>query len=88
MQSHEIVNNVNESLIRQTYRADYDLIKSVKFKDMLKTKANIIIFMSYRLHPWVTAWVNERQTGSKRSFAPKRTSIIEIIGKKTKNIIR
>ena len=34
MQSHEIVNNVNESLIRQTYRADYDLIKSVKFKNI------------------------------------------------------
>jgi len=34
MQSHSIVNGVNESLIRQAYKADYDLIKSVKFKNI------------------------------------------------------
>lgn len=33
MQSYSIVNDVNESLIRQSYSADYDLINSVKFKN-------------------------------------------------------
>jgi hypothetical protein len=33
MQSMNIVNDVNKSLIRQAYRADYDLINSVKFKN-------------------------------------------------------
>ena len=34
MQSIDIVNNVNESVVRQAYRADYDLIKSVQFKNI------------------------------------------------------
>lgn len=34
MQSINIVNNVNESVIRQAYKADYDLIKSVQFKNI------------------------------------------------------
>ena len=34
MQSEPIVDNVNESVIRQAYRADYDLIKSVQFKNI------------------------------------------------------
>ena len=29
-----IVDNVNESIIRQAYRADFDLIKSVQFKNI------------------------------------------------------
>tara|TARA_B100000963_G_scaffold328044_1_gene316272 strand:- start:4313 stop:4918 length:606 start_codon:yes stop_codon:yes gene_type:complete len=34
MQSTKIVNNVDESIIRQAYRADYDLINSVQFKNL------------------------------------------------------
>lgn len=33
MQSIDIVNDVNKSVVRQAYRADYDLIKSVQFKN-------------------------------------------------------
>jgi len=34
MQSIDIVNDVNKSVVRQAYKADYDLIKSVQFKNI------------------------------------------------------